>query len=77
MKKTAPEEAPEGKVYEQMMTEVGEIVRQLNENEVGLDELVKKVERGYQLIRSMQERLDQAKMQVEELKSNFTGGGIS
>jgi exodeoxyribonuclease VII small subunit len=66
----------EGKVYEEMMSEVGEIVRQLNENEVGLDELVKKVERGYTLIRSMQERLDQAKMQVEELKGQFSGGGI-
>lgn len=59
------------KSYEVMLKEVEHLVAQMNRNEISLDDLVGKVEQGFQLIKLMHARLDRAKLQVEELKQTY------
>ncbi len=57
--------------YEAMLHEVETLVSQMNQNEISLDDLVGKVEHGFQLIKQMHARLARAKMQVEEIKQSY------
>lgn len=66
----------ESQSYEAMLREVEAIVAQLGKNEISLDDLVSRVERGFSLIKQMSSRLDQAKMQIHELKQAYDEGSV-
>ena len=61
----------ESETYQAMLTEVEAIVREVGSPELDLDLMVKKVERGYDLIKSMQARLDNTKSRIDELSGQF------
>ena len=63
--------------FSQMMAELNSLIESLALNEADLDEMVKTVERGYSLIKSMQERLDKSRMKIESLKPEFQVTGNS
>lgn len=58
--------------YSTLVKEVETIVQELSQKDLDLDQLLKKVETGYQLIAKMRERLGQAKFQVETLRLNYS-----
>ena len=57
--------------YQTMLTELENIMREVNQPDIDLDLLVNKVERGYDLILSMRDRLQQTKAKVAELHKKF------
>ena len=64
-------EKQEAMAYQSMLQEVEEIVRSVASPEMDLDQMVGRVERGYELIQKMQERLDTTKERVDELSKKF------
>ena len=64
----------ESQNYQNMLKEVESIVSEISDPSVDLDQLVKKVERGYDLIQTMKNRLDQTKNTIEELHGKYSGG---
>jgi exodeoxyribonuclease VII small subunit len=61
----------ESKKYQDMLQEVEMLVRQISSPELDLDSMVSKVERGYQLIEQMKERLTSTKKKLDELHKRF------
>jgi exodeoxyribonuclease VII small subunit len=59
------------KSYQQMLEKVETIVQDISTNEIDLDQMVQKVEEGYQLIQTMRERLNTTKDRIEELHRKF------
>lgn len=57
--------------YQAMLAELETIMREVNQPDIDLDLLVTKVERGYDLILGMRERLQQTKSKVAELHKKF------
>lgn len=55
------------KTYEQMIGELREIVRKIDDNATSLDESLALYERGMQLIRACEEILATAELKVTEL----------
>ena len=65
------QQTKESQTYNTMMGEVEGIITSIQSDNVDLDQLVAKVEKGYQLIGKMRERLDQTKGKVDELRASF------
>ncbi len=61
----------EAQNYQQMLAEVEKILSELSVQNMDLDNMVKKVERGYTLIGSMRERLDDVKGKIEKLHTDY------
>lgn len=61
----------ESKKYGDMLNEVEEIIEGLGEGQVDLDEMIGDIERGYELIKSMRERLGDARERVESLRESY------
>ncbi len=61
----------ESESYRLMLEEVEGIVRDVGSPDLDLDEMVKKVERGYGLIKTMRGRLDETKQKIEQLRLEF------
>ena len=61
----------ESEHYEQLMAKVQGIISDLENSQLGLDEMVEKVEKGYNFIKDMQKRLSKTEKQVEKLRSQF------
>jgi len=59
------------KTYKSMLSEVEAIVQDISSNEVDLDEMVSKVERGYELIQKMRLKLETTKEKIEELHKKY------
>ena len=57
--------------YEAMLTEVETIVQDVGSSELDLDSVVGRVERAYELIREMKARLDETRLKIENLRSDF------
>ena len=57
--------------YGEMLGEVEAITRAVDAEDLELDELVSKVERGYELIKKMRSRLDVTKEKIESLRDEF------
>lgn len=57
--------------YQDMLKEVEDIVRTVASPDLDLDQMVNKVERGYELIQKMQDRLSQTRERVEELSKKY------
>ena len=66
------EQTKESENYQTMLREVEGIVTAMSAPGLDLDDMVKKVERGYTLIKSMRERLDQTKEKIENLRAEYT-----
>jgi exodeoxyribonuclease VII small subunit len=59
----------ESQTYQVMLDEVEGIIREVASPDLDLDAMVSKVERGYTLIKSMRERLDETKGKIEKLRA--------
>lgn len=53
--------------YQEMLEEVEGIVKQMSSPDLDLDQMVNKVEKGYELIQSMRSRLQQTKERIDQL----------
>lgn len=67
--KSAPKS--DSKTYQAMLNELDEIVRQVSQGKLDLDDVVNRIEHGYELIGTMRERLDQTRAKVEKLRVDF------
>jgi exodeoxyribonuclease VII small subunit len=65
-------EPKESENYQTMLREVEGIVSTMSAPGLDLDDMVKNVERGYTLIKSMRERLDATKEKIENLRAEYT-----
>jgi exodeoxyribonuclease VII small subunit len=61
----------ESKSYQTMLNELDEIVREVSQGKPDLDDVVGKIEHGYELIATMRQRLDQTRAKVEKLRVDF------
>ncbi len=62
----------ESLTYQKMLEEVETIVRDVASPQLDLDDMVQKVERGYALIQTMRQRLDQTKERIDELHQKYS-----
>jgi len=58
---------PQKITFEQAMTELDEIVRKLENGQIPLEEAVKTYERGMELKKICEEKLNAAEMKIEKL----------
>ena len=63
--------AKESESYQAMLNEVESIVKEVGSQNLDLDLMVSKVERGYDLIQSMQGRLVATKNRIDDLSRQF------
>ena len=61
----------ESKTYRQMLEKVEVLISEVSSSEIDLDDMVGKVEEGYQLIRTMRQRLQETKGKIEKLRVEF------
>lgn len=61
---------PENMTFEAALSELTEIVTQMEQNELSLEDSLKQFERGVQLARSSQEKLNDAEQKVSILLQN-------
>ncbi|MFY7928616.1 MAG: exodeoxyribonuclease VII small subunit [Oligoflexus sp.] len=61
----------ESLTYQAMLTEVETIVRDIASPELDLDLMVGKVERAYELLRTMKLRLEDTKLRIDQLQQRF------
>ena len=53
--------------YQKMFKQVEEIVQKMSHTDMDLDHMIDNVEKGYDLIKKMRIRLDQAKQKIEKI----------
>ena len=63
--------------YQKMLNEVESIVKEISSQGVDLDEMVTKVERGYELIKKMRDRLGETKEKINQLHERYEGEKVS
>lgn len=61
----------EGKKYSSMLREVEVIVDEISTSNIDLDQMVEKVEKGFNLIKQMRERLQETKEKIETIRNDF------
>ena len=69
VKKT--EATTESATYKGMLSEVENLVKEVGQPDLDLDDMVTKIERGYNLIKAMRTRLETTKQKVEQLRLDF------
>lgn len=57
--------------YQELSQELDQIMAALQNEDIGIDEAVKKYERGMELIELLQGYLEQAENKVEKIKKRF------
>ena len=62
---------PKEASYKDLMSEVETLISEVSTGDVELDAMVSKVERGYELIGTMRQRLQETKHKVEKLRLEF------
>ena len=67
----AEKTSQESKNYQTMLGEVDEIIRAISSDQLDLDDIVTKVEHGYELIKTMRLRLATAQGKIEQLQASF------
>ena len=73
-KKSSPEETAKGPSFEQSLERLEEIVRQLEEGDLGLDEAMRRYEEGVKLLRQSYDLLEKTERKIE-LLSGFDAEG--
>ncbi len=58
--------------YFKKFKEVDGIVSELNQENLDLDKMIEKVERGFNLIEEMEKRLSQTKEKIEKIKKEHS-----
>ncbi len=61
----------ESQTYGKMLENVEDIVKGLSSGNIDLDQMVSEVERGYELIKVMRERLQSTRMKLEDLRKDL------
>ena len=61
----------ESQTYQNMLNEVELLVRDIAAPDLDLDAMVQKVERGYELIRTMKLRLEETKARIDQLHQRY------
>ena len=61
----------ESESYKAMLEEVESIVTNISSQQLDLDEMITKVEKGYGIIKKMRGRLDETKEKVEKLRIEY------
>jgi exodeoxyribonuclease VII small subunit len=61
----------ESATYKGMLSEVENLVKEVGQPDLDLDDMVTKIERGYNLIKAMRTRLETTKQKVEQLRLDF------
>lgn len=64
-------EDPNKMPYSQMLREVKEIVDQLSADSIDVDDMAHKVEKGFTMINTMKQRLNETKDKIEDLYQKF------
>jgi exodeoxyribonuclease VII small subunit len=62
----------ESQKYQEMLREVEAIVQSISGSDLDLDDLVERIERGYELVKSMRERLEHTKMKIDKLRQEYS-----
>ena len=65
------EATSESATYKGMLSEVENLVKEVGQPDIDLDDMVTKIERGYNLIKAMRTRLETTKQKVEQLRLDF------
>lgn len=65
----------DGSSFEELQRELDELVARLERGDVQLDEALALWQRGEELYRACVERLDNAELRIEELRSDGTAPG--
>lgn len=58
--------------FEEALEELESIVEEMESNELALDQLIKNYERGNQLLKSCQSRIDEAEQRIERIASSVS-----
>lgn len=66
--------SPDKMSFEDALKELEQIVERLERGEVSLDDAVSAYERGAQLKQQCQQRLDEARLKVEKIRSSKSSG---
>jgi exodeoxyribonuclease VII small subunit len=64
-------EQKESVTYSQMLRQVEKIVQAIDAPDVDLDNMVQKLEQGYELVHAMRTRLEETKERVEKLRTRY------
>lgn len=56
--------------YEEMLTEVENIITELQSEELALDRVISMVKRGYSLLSELKRRLDEVSLQITDIKDD-------
>ena len=78
-KKTSPKKgsaADDPARFEEALTELEEIVGEMEGDRVPLDELLKKYERGTSLLRLCQDQISSARARIEQIAQRAENGGV-
>ena len=67
--------AKKKETYSQAMARLETIVRQVDSNELEIDELVEKIKEANEIIASCSEKLKKADTEIEKLEQIFEGNG--
>lgn len=59
--------------YQKLQAELDEIMRQLQREDISVDEALKAYERGLAIVKELEQYLGQAENRVREIKAKFTG----
>ncbi len=62
----------ESQNYQQMLQDVEILLQEVASGNLDLDEMVAKVEKGYGLIKTMRERLQDVKGKIEKLHADYS-----
>ena len=61
----------ESATYQQMLTEVEQLVAKVSAGDMPLDAMIGQVERGFELIAAMRQRLDDSKVKIETIRAKY------
>ena len=62
----------ESQSFQNMLVEVEELVQEIASGKLDLDNMVVKVEKGYELIKGMRSRLGEVKQKIEKLHADHS-----
>ena len=57
--------------FNQMISKIEGIIAEMSSQDVDLDDVLSKTEEGYKLLKSMKEKLEEAKEKIEQLKNDY------